>query len=174
MLRDNAMMSSIRDALAEATSESFRREFHRPPQWLAAAPGRVNLIGEHIDYNDGFVLPMAIDRYCVFAGHEAPGDGATIFSTATNDRVTVSISTLSPNNSPGHWSNYVTGVVAEFDDRSVQVPGFEAAIHSIVPVGGGLSSSAAIEVATATFLEAMTGTTLDPVKKALLCQKAEH
>jgi galactokinase len=108
------------------------------------------------------------------AGREAPGDVATLFSAATNDRTAVSFSSLRPNTTGGHWSNYVAGVIAGFAARSIQVPGFQAAIHSMVPIGGGLSSSAAIEVATATLLEAMTGTTLDPADKALLCQKAEH
>jgi galactokinase len=168
------MTSSTLERLAEATSDYFRREFGGPPQWLVAAPGRVNLIGEHIDYNDGFVLPMAIEQYCVIAGREAPGDNAIIFSATTKDRASVSVSSQKPTLAPGHWSNYVAGVIAGFVARGVQVPGFQAAIHSMVPVGGGLSSSAAIEVATATLLEAITGTTLDPVQKSLLCQKAEH
>jgi galactokinase len=168
------MASSILERLAEVTSDYFRKEFHRPPLWIAAAPGRVNLIGEHVDYNDGFVLPMAIDSYCVIAGRDAPGDSATIFSVATGDRVNISLASRERNATPGQWSNYIAGVIAGFANRAIQVPGFQAAIHSMVPVGGGLSSSAAIEVATATLLEAMTGTMLNPAHKALLCQKAEH
>lgn len=168
------MSSSILELQAEVASECFCEEFGRPPEWLVAAPGRVNLIGEHTDYNDGFVLPMAIDHYCVIAGRKAQGDSATIFSAATNDRATISLSTQIPQAMPGHWSNYVAGVIAGFAALPIRVPSFQAAIHSFVPVGGGLSSSAAIEVATATILEAMTGTTLEPITKALLCQKAEH
>jgi galactokinase len=168
------MAPSTLELQAVVAVDNFRREFGRPPEWLVAAPGRVNLIGEHVDYNGGFVLPMAIDRYCVIAGRDAPGESATIFSAATNERAVVSLSSLSPNTYHGHWSNYIAGVIAGFGDRASHIPGFEAAIHSTVPVGGGLSSSAAIEVATATLLETMTGTTLDPIEKAILCQKAEH
>jgi galactokinase len=75
---------------------------------------------------------------------------------------------------PGHWSNYVAGVIAGFVDRGIRPSGFQAVIESSVPYGGGLSSSAALEVATATLLEVITGTGLPPVEKALLCQKAEH
>ncbi len=74
----------------------------------------------------------------------------------------------------GAWSNYPVGVIAGFLARGVNPGGFDALIHSTVPLGGGLSSSAALEVATATLLEAITGQKLDPVEKALLCQKAEH
>ena len=75
---------------------------------------------------------------------------------------------------PGHWSNYVAGVVAGYCQRGTRLTGFQAMIGSDVPVGGGLSSSAALEVATATLFEAMTGVALEPAAKALLCQKAEH
>ena len=179
------------DELAASASARFEQRFGRPPRWIVAAPGRVNLIGEHIDYNDGFVLPMAIDRYCVIAAGE--NEDTRIFSVAANDEVHIQLAPQGATGSasatsthsnhggltdgtypPGHWSNYVTGVIAGFTARGVQLPAFQAVIETSVPIGGGLSSSASLEVATATLLEAITGTTLDPVEKALLCQKAEH
>jgi len=159
----------------------FQQRYGRFPRWMAAAPGRVNIIGEHIDYNDGFVLPMAIERYTVIAADTANADAdpaspatAQLHSTATRDTVTIDLVEPRRHATPGHWSNYFAGVIAGCVERDMRPPGFVAAVESGVPVGGGLSSSASIEVATATLMEAMTGTTLDPVDKALLCQKAEH
>jgi galactokinase len=163
----------------EQSTEEARRQFHarfgRAPRWIVAAPGRVNIIGEHVDYNDGFVLPMAIDRYCVIAAGESAQMSplAKVASTAEEDAVEISLT--SPARRPsGHWSNYVAGVVAGGLARGMRPAAFEAMIHSTVPYGGGLSSSAALEVATATLLEAMTGVQLPLVEKALLCQRAEH
>ena len=138
-------------------------------------PGRVNIIGEHIDYNDGFVLPMAIERYCVIAaerrrtGHRLPRR----FTAPLPMRSEVDLVAPSRHPTLGHWSNYFAGVIAGCTSAHA-TGGFVAVIESGVPVGGGLSSSAAIEVATATLVEAMTEMPLDPVEKALLCQKAEH
>ena len=162
--------------LVESASNQLRERYDRDPQWIVAAPGRVNIVGEHIDYNGGYVLPMAIERYCVIA---ASADGgkqskATIYSVSSDDEATISLDRPTRNLSAGHWSNYVAGVIAGCIAKNMRPAGFAAVIESSVPVGGGLSSSAAIEVATATLMEATTGTKLDLVEKALLCQKAEH
>jgi galactokinase len=168
------------DQLVNEACACFRKRFRGEPRWIAAAPGRVNLIGEHIDYNDGFVLPMAIERYTVIAAAEEPGDVATVFSAATDDQVQIQLAppraTGSASAAPSkrHWSSYIAGVIAGCADRGMKTSGFNAVVESNVPVGGGLSSSAALEVATATLVEAMTGNTLEPVAKALLCQTAEH
>jgi galactokinase len=164
------------DELSHYTAQQFTSTCGRPPRWIAAAPGRVNVIGEHTDYNDGFVLPMAIDRYTVVAAAPAR-DGAKrvqLTSTAGAGAVTLDLTKPVKPASKGAWSNYPVGVIAGFLARGVQMAGFDALIHSTVPLGGGLSSSAALEVATATLLEAVTGHKLAPVDKALLCQKAEH
>lgn len=162
--------------LANYTAREFESVFGRKPVWMAAAPGRVNVIGEHTDYNDGFVLPMAIERYTVVAA--APrADGARIIqlrSTAGESPATVDLSQPLKPAPKGAWFNYPLGVIAGFIEKGASVPGFDALIHSSVPLGGGLSSSAALEVATATVLETITRMKLDPVDKALLCQKAEH
>jgi galactokinase len=146
---------------------------------LVAAPGRVNVIGEHTDYNGGYVLPMAIDRYVVIAaaprGDVAEVDGATarVYSADLEEEASIR---LAPPMQPGSvsWANYVQGVVAGCASLGWALPKMDALILSSVPVGGGLSSSAALEVATATLLETVTGSSLDPIAKALLCQKAEH
>ena len=187
-------MPTLLEQLVAKTSRRFEERYREPPRWVVAAPGRVNLIGEHIDYSDGFVLPMAIDRYTVIAAREndearMSNDrtkdnssfvirhsslAATVFSDATNDEVTIPLDTPQRHAKGGHWSNYVAGVMAGCVARGLRPSGFRAVIDSDVPLGGGLSSSAALEVATATLLEAITGVTLDPVAKALLCQQAEH
>ena len=166
------------DALVMDAEAEFGRRFGRPPRWVAAAPGRVNLIGEHTDYNDGFVLPMAIDRHVVVAADGPARTSratakATLFSTALGETAAIAVE---PPFAPGpvSWARYVEGVVAGCRDAGLSPGVFEAVFVSDVPVGGGLSSSAAIEVATATLIEAITGVRLDPLRKALLCQKAEN
>jgi galactokinase len=110
----------------------------------------------------------------VIAAGDNDRDTANVLSVAANDEVEISLAAPRRHPVAGHWSNYVAGVIAGFVERGRRPAGFRAVIESSVPYGGGLSSSASLEVATATLLEAMAGMTLDPVEKALLCQKAEH
>lgn len=158
--------------VAVAAAEGLRSRFGGEAAITAAAPGRVNLIGEHIDYCDGFVLPFAIDRAVVIAATLRGGRLARIGSAAGG---TVEI-TLDGAVTPGEpaWANYVRGVIRGFQDRGFVIPGFDAWIVSSVPMGAGLSSSAALECAVATLLERLLGTTLTSRDKALLCQQAEH
>jgi galactokinase len=139
----------------------------------AAAPGRVNLIGEHIDYCDGFVMPFAIDRHIVIAGTPNGSGQARIATALDADIATLDLTVPQEVGAP-KWANYVRGVIRGFQDRGHSIPGFDAFILSSVPGGAGLSSSAALECATATFLEGLLDTRLDTREKALLCQKAEH
>jgi len=153
----------------------FEKAFGRAPRWIVAAPGRVNVIGEHIDYNDGFVLPMAIEYYTVLAADRPRGGGAMLHIRSTAEKEAADIDTSKPiTTSPLRWTNYPRGVLAGFVARGLNPGGLEVLLHSTVPFGSGLSSSAALEVSTATLIEAVTGTKIDPVEKALLCQKAEH
>jgi galactokinase len=157
-------------------SQQFAKIYGRQPRWIVAAPGRVNVIGEHTDYNDGFVLPMAIDRYAVMAA-DRPVDGKNVIQIRdTAKGVEPALIDLSTPVKPGapKWGNYPRGVIAGFLARGIKLGGLDVLLHSTVPLGGGLSSSAALEVCTATLLETVTGKKLDPVEKALLCQKAEH
>ncbi|MDE3066519.1 MAG: galactokinase [Verrucomicrobiota bacterium] len=162
--------------LASHVSAEFKKIHGRPPRWLAAAPGRVNVIGEHTDYNDGFVLPMAIERYAVMAADGAPDDKKLIRirdAAPGVEPVTIDLSAPIRPGAP-KWGNYPRGVVAGFLARGARLGGLDVLLQSTVPLGGGLSSSAALEVCAATLLEAATGHPIDPVEKALLCQKAEH
>jgi galactokinase len=172
MMRED-MPDSLQQLVANA-SEQFERRYGRGPRCIVAAPGRVNLIGEHVDYNDGFVLPMAIERYCVIAAENITKNVARLWNVDTDDGTAIPIKPLRPHHDKPHWSNYVAGVITGLLDRNVRTSGFRGVIVSNVPLGGGLSSSASLEVATATLMEALTGIAIDPVEKALLCQKAEH
>ncbi|MEX1049861.1 MAG: galactokinase [Akkermansiaceae bacterium] len=162
----------LADLVSDATAGLLER-FHSTATITAAAPGRVNLIGEHIDYCDGFVMPFAIDRYIVIAGCSNGTSEARITSSIGSDIAILDLSAPQEVGDP-KWANYLRGVVRGFQDRGHQIPGFDAFIHSSVPGGAGLSSSAALECATATFLEGLLDTVLDTREKALLCQKAEH
>jgi galactokinase len=162
--------------LGQYVADQFAQQYHQQAKWIAAAPGRVNVIGEHTDYNDGFVFPMAIDRYTVIAAAPDNGKAKTIQLRST---VGEGVAEIDPSVAlrpakKGTWFNYPLGVIAGFQERGLKPGPFQALIHSTVPLGGGLSSSAALEVATATLLESITGQKLDPVEKALLAQKAEH
>ena len=162
--------------LAAQVSQQFAKIHGRTPRWIVAAPGRVNVIGEHTDYNDGFVLPMAIERYAVMAADKSAGGRNTIQIRDTVKDVEPVMIDMSVPAKPGtpKWGNYPRGVIAGFQARGIQPTGLDVLLHSTVPLGGGLSSSAALEVCTATLVEAVTGKKFDPVEKALLCQQAEH
>ena len=161
--------------LAADTANEFSKIYGRPPRWIVAAPGRVNLIGEHTDYNDGFVLPTAIERYAVMAADKS-ADGKNVIQIRDTSGVEPAIIDLSVPVKPGSpkWSNYPRGVIAGCLERGLNPGGLDVLLHSTVPLGSGLSSSASLEVCTATLVEAATGRTIVPVEKALLCQKAEH
>ena len=161
----------------ERTRRAFTEAFGDEPTITAVAPGRVNLIGEHTDYNDGFVLPMAIQRQSVVLVRPRSDKLARIRSTSIPGEAMfpVDIDGEQVKSAPiglgePDWSRYLRGVVA----FSYTPCGFDLLLDSNVPTGGGLSSSASIELATATAFEALGGIRFDPVAKALLCQMAEH
>lgn len=168
------------EELAQRAARSFRARFGRRPRWLAAAPGRVNLIGEHTDYNDGFVLPMAIERYTVIAADRSSAPHVSdlpyrwqIYSVLADETHDLP---FGPDGVPhaSNWTSYVRGVLAGCLRQPMNPESLDLLIDSAVPWGGGLSSSAALEVATATLIEAVTGRSLEPLEKALLCRRAEH
>ncbi|HRR56267.1 MAG TPA: galactokinase family protein, partial [Acidobacteriota bacterium] len=161
------------DPVRNSLLRKFQEVFGRPAAWWVQAPGRVNLIGEHTDYNDGFVFPAAIDRYIQMA--VAPRDGREI---RAYDADFGEMSTF-PLEDPPHvatasWSNYLRGVAVQFRRRGIPMKGMDVALSGTVPVGAGLSSSAALEVATAEALRVVAGVELDRVETALLCQAAER
>lgn len=158
--------------LAQDARGQLKSTFDVEGTLIAAAPGRVNLIGEHIDYCDGFVLPLAIDRYVVIAGRPNDSNIARIGATGL-DPIELDLSIRQELGEP-KWSNYLRGVIQGFMDLNYSLPGFDAYIVSSVPLGAGLSSSAALECCFATLLEGLVDTVLPTADKALLAQKAEH
>ncbi|KAM7346823.1 galactokinase-like [Cochliomyia hominivorax] len=183
------------EEILQTAKETFRQNFGQEPELACCAPGRVNLIGEHIDYNDGYVLPMALPMVTIIVGGKGglTGNEVDIITCCVGAdeprRTKFSLENLKPSDTP-KWSNYVKGVIHSFmetvsvTDAAAGVKGgnrgnifigFNAVIVSNVPVGAGLSSSAAIEVATLTFLEHFTGHKVESdSKRALICQSAEH
>ncbi|KAK4316905.1 hypothetical protein Pmani_011978 [Petrolisthes manimaculis] len=208
-----AKIPSVTSLVSEAQT-AFTNTYGGVAAVAVSAPGRVNIIGEHTDYNDGFVFPMALPLVTVIVGNktesgmcrvktltnmadrplqvqfEAPKSSSSQLTpsspqltpsssqlTPSSSQPTPSSSQLTPSSSqltPSSptWANYVKGVVAYFPGL---VSGFDAVVTTSVPLGGGLSSSASLEVATYTFLEALTANKPTSLKeKALVCQKAEH
>lgn len=144
------------------------------PDVFGVAPGRVNVIGEHIDYNGGLVLPAAIDRW-VHVAMRRRDDGVVKLVSAQAPGQIVEFSAdedLAPEGKS--WGNYIKGVITGLKNAGFSVPGFEAAVISTVPVGGGLSSSAALEAVFGKAILTLIGEDLDSVTLAKLCQKAEH
>lgn len=168
--------------LLQEAKDAFQKNFHRDPKWIVTAPGRVNVIGEHTDYNEGFVFPMAIERNVIICAAPAgpedkiPAGMAKVFSTAKKNPALVKVSGEIHPGPRVDWFEYVQGVIAGYlaENPSVEVGPFVAVIHANVPLGAALSSSAALEVAVGTLLEAISGANVDPVRKALICQHAEH
>jgi len=160
--------------LIDTTTSAFTKLHGIEPVWSACAPGRVNLIGEHTDYNDGFVFPMALERYTVIAAAPSDANESTVFSVNKNQSATILTDGSAQPPEQVVWSSYVQGTVQYAFEAGFHAKPFRAVINSDVPLGGGLSSSASLEVAVATLIEAMTGQQFDPVQKALICQKAEH
>jgi len=155
----------------EEVIENFNKHFTGAPR-VFTAPGRVNLIGEHTDYNDGFVLPMAIDRYTTVAVSPRTDRKLVIWSENMFDERTVSLEDeLQRKN---HWSDYVVGVAVKLEEAGVHIPGANLYIESKVPVGSGLSSSAAIEMASALALLSTANQQLEPTELAKLGQRAEN
>ncbi|XP_038159116.1 galactokinase [Cyprinodon tularosa] len=149
-----------------------------PPQVAVCAPGRVNLIGEHTDYNQGFVLPMALPLVTVVVGGRTSAPGVTIVTAAQDAdeprRVELSLTGDGSSLSPGlpRWANYVKGVIQHY--RAPALPNFRAVVTSSVPLGGGLSSSASLEVAFYSFLQKLKPDDGEKLPKVLACQQAEH
>lgn len=183
------------DELLKRALSAYEEQFKSQPSCASCAPGRVNLIGEHTDYNDGFVFPMALPLATVIVGGCSSDGICRVFTTAegvdTPRFLEFKLPSSADDLSPGSpaWANYVKGVVAGFPLLSCLMS-FQAVIVSSVPLGGGLSSSASLEVAMFTLLEALvarcavdhaggepepaTKMVVEPMMKARCCQQAEH
>jgi galactokinase len=163
---------------ASSLRELFRSYFKTDAQ-IFRAPGRTNLIGEHTDYNDGFVMPAAIGVYCWIAG--SARDDRRLVLRSENFGETVESDLASPSLRPAKsWSDYPIGVAVMLERARLNIRGATLLIQGEIPIGAGLSSSAAIEVATASALLSLSGHDVDGIsnvgrtKIARICQQAEN
>jgi len=157
----------------EAITKTFREQLGREPTMWCRAPGRVDLMGSHTDYNLGYVLTLPIDRDTWVAARPREDRVVRLYSLNLAEAGSFELDSIS--RAPGAaWSNYVRGVASVLQAEGLALKGFDAVIHSTVPLSSGLSSSAALECATATVFESVSGFTLEPVNKARLCQRAEN
>ncbi|MGA2110822.1 MAG: galactokinase [Anaerolineales bacterium] len=163
--------------LAPRAAAQFRSEYGGSPFAVARAPGRVNLIGEHVDYNDGWVLPAAIDRAAFLAFSPLAADDLRILALDMGERIALRLSELPPPEGARTlpaWARYPAGVAWELRRAGLRVRGLQGVVSSSVPVGAGLSSSAALEASFAIAWESIGGWSLDRMQLAQLCQKAEN
>jgi galactokinase len=157
---------------SESLRSAFRERYGREPR-LFRAPGRVNLIGEHTDYNDGFVLPMAIDRETVVAAAPRADRRVRLFSLNVDESFEFDLDRPGARQR-GIWLDYVEGVAHALEARGVALRGADLAVSSDIPVGAGLSSSAALEVSVGLALSSISGAEVGRVTLALAGQSAEH
>jgi galactokinase len=151
----------------------FRKHFDQQPQRAAYAPGRVEILGNHTDYNGGYVMSAAIDKGTVLTGTAIEGNKIDLFAADLKRAASFDVSSFQKNDTDS-WANYVLGVVQQLQAAGIKVGGFKASIHSIIPLGAGLSSSAALEVATALLLKQLYPYEMNKMETALLCQRAEN
>jgi galactokinase len=153
-------------------ASAFQDRYGTTPR-IFRAPGRVNLIGEHTDYNDGFVLPMAIDRETLVAVSPRRDRILRVWSLNLDNSQDLDLEKLGPGRRGG-WVDYVEGIASALIGRGMKLPGADIALTSDVGIGSGLSSSAALEIALGTALVAISGSSLDRLSLALAGQTAEH
>jgi galactokinase len=158
---------------ARRVEEAFRDRTGRDPDGVWAAPGRVNLIGEHTDYNDGFVLPAAIDRQVVAAAGRRAGGRFRAWSLQEGQPADLELAEIGPGRVEG-WAAYPAGVAWALGQAGAEVGGVDLVVDGDVPAGAGLSSSAALECATATALADLSGAGLDRVALAGVARRAEN
>jgi len=156
----------------EHLRRTFQEIYHTQPR-LFRAPGRVNLIGEHTDYNDGFVLPMALERETFVAGAARADRRVRIHALDLDEQAEFDLDRPGPKRR-GIWLDYIEGVAQGLLRRGVPLGGADLAIMSDVPVGAGLSSSAALEVSAGLALASLSGRAVERVQLALAGQEAEH
>jgi galactokinase len=158
---------------ARTVAERFLAVYGTSPSGLFRAPGRVNLIGEHTDYNDGFVMPAAIDFSCYSAIRSRSDRTLSVYSQQFQENIEFNLDRLG-GPPKKHWTDYVRGVAAVLRDEGYPLKGADLLIDGQVPIGSGLSSSASIEVSSALALTSLGGITVPLGTLARLCQRAEN
>jgi galactokinase len=155
----------------EWMTEFFEQEFGRKPRCFRS-PGRINLIGEHTDYNEGFVLPAGIDLFCNIAITPSDNGSCTLIAYDLGEKVT--FSEFPDAKSSTFWANYIIGVSMAFKKRGFELPHFNAAIRSEIPVGAGLSSSAALESVFAFAFNEIFNCGLSSLELTKIAQESEN
>ena len=156
--------------LKEKITEIFQEKFSSRPA-LYFSPGRINLIGEHVDYNDGFVMPAAINKGIYYAVAQNGTNNIHFYSVDLDEQFSVEIHNIKKNEG---WKNYVLGVVNEFLLSGKELRGFDCVFGGDIPIGAGMSSSAAVEGGLAFAMNEIFDCGLDRIGLAQLCQRAEH
>jgi galactokinase len=159
--------------LIQSITDFFKKTFGNSPQKIVLSPGRINIIGEHIDYNDGFVLPAAIDKVICFAFEKTNSETSTIVAIDLNESFEINVE----NPVTLHeviWTNYFRGVVQQIQNKGLIIGNFNCVFSSTIPVGSGLSSSAALECGFLFGLNELFHLDIKPVDLSLMGQSAEH
>lgn len=163
----------MNDILIQNTTAFFEKSFGSKPQKIVLSPGRINIIGEHIDYNDGYVLPAAIDKVICFAFEKNNTKKSKVIAIDLNEEFEVDL-TQQIKLSDVVWTNYILGVIKQLQDNGFSFEGFNCVFSSNIPVGSGLSSSAALECGMIFGIKELFNLTIEKVDISLLGQKAEH
>jgi galactokinase len=159
--------------LIQVTKAFFEKTFENTPQKTVLSPGRINIIGEHIDYNDGYVLPAAIDKMICFAFEKTNAATSQIVAIDLGESVTIDV-TANSTLSDTIWTNYLRGVIHQLQNKGLVIGNFNCVFSSTIPVGSGLSSSAALECGFLFGLNELFHLNIKPVDIALMGQSAEH
>lgn len=163
----------MKKKLIQHTSEHFEKLFHAQPQYIFLSPGRINIIGEHVDYNDGFVMPAAINKYICFAISKNQNSKCSLFAKDLNEAYKFDLKDeLKPVDKM--WVNYILGVLSQLKDSHGLPKGFNIVFSSTIPMGAGLSSSAALECGIGYAMNTLFDLGLTKEKIALIGQKSEH
>ncbi len=162
-----------RNINADTIIPFFEQYFGHKAQVVAAAPGRVNLIGDHTDYNQGFVLPMALNNVNVVAIAPSPTGKHRWIGGIGDPLVELSVDEIAQPGEP-FWTNYIRGIICMLKRRGIDVPAVDILVDSNVPRGGGLSSSAAFEMSVCIGLATLCGVEIPPTERALMGQATEH
>ena len=163
----------MNDLLIHTTTAFFRETFGNAPEKTVLSPGRINIIGEHIDYNDGFVLPAAIDKIICFAFEKNNSDISKIVAIDLNEEFEINLTEEIALNHKV-WTNYLRGVIQQLKINGYQFQGFNCVFSSNIPVGSGLSSSAALECGFLFGINELFNLNIKPIDIALMGQNAEH
>ena len=163
-------METVNNA-AEKVSDIFKSIFNAPALVIVRSPGRVNIIGEHTDYNEGFVLPGAIDKAIYVAIDKRTDNNIHLFSVDFDDKFEVPLADIQPTED---WKTYILGVTDQLVKRGYSIGGFNLVLDGDIPIGAGLSSSAAVECATVFALNELFGLGMERMEMVKIAQKAEH